>query len=150
MTDEAYEKKWGKGPHVTVDAVLLSDTGVYLIKRKDGPWALPGGFVEPGETLSQAMTRELLEECNVFTAREIHRRVYDKPDRDSRSHMITHVFYFHEYAGALAENGMRYIQAGDDAEDVRQFTWKEAFKMDLYADHYDIVLDAFVFWRSKK
>lgn len=143
MTDAAYEKKWGKGPHVTVDAVLSDRNEVILIQRKNGQWALPGGFVEAGQTLRQAIDKELKEECNVYTGGVFHTKVYDSPIRDPRSHIITHVFYFREFT-------VRYMQAGSDAIDLKRYRWKEVFKLDLYADHSDILWDAFVFYNNSR
>lgn len=54
------------GPHAGVDAAVFRDDKLLLIRRRDnGLWALPGGFIEPGETLAEATRRELLEEAGV-------------------------------------------------------------------------------------
>ncbi len=69
-TDEVmaeYEGDFGHmGPHAGVDAAVFRDDKLLLIRRQDnGLWALPGGFIEPGETLAEAVRRELHEEAGV-------------------------------------------------------------------------------------
>lgn len=145
MTDEAYEKKWGKGPHVTVDAVIFDGMNrVWLIQRKDGTWALPGGFVNPSERLSNAIVREVFEETNMTVQAAEFVRVYDDPLRDKRSHMITHVHYF------IRTFPPYVIEAGSDAIDVKSWKFVDALQLPLFADHNQILLDAFLWRRTNK
>src|SRR3970040_2250942 len=98
--------RYGKCPHCgteikpgnpfpTVDIIIeLEDKGIILIQRKNPPygWAIPGGFVDYGESLEEAAVREALEETSlkVDLVRQFH--VYSSPDRESRLHAIATVF----------------------------------------------------------
>jgi 8-oxo-dGTP diphosphatase len=93
------EKKF-RNPVPTVDIIIQAvhpesgERGIILIERKNPPfgWALPGGFVDYGETVEQAAVREAKEETclDVRLIRQFH--VYSDPARDSRLHTITTVF----------------------------------------------------------
>jgi len=148
MTDREYEKKWGKGPHVTVDIVLFWNDKVLLIQREDTYWALPGGFVGHAESLSRAANRELKEETDIeWWFGHLNPVVYDDPNRDERSRMITHVFIDEfEYH----DDDYGYVPAaGDDAIAAQWMSLKEAHRITLFADHNQILVDAVVA-RSKK
>ena len=76
-----------RGPRLTVDVIIeLGDEQIVLIRRKNPPsgWALPGGFVDAGETVEQAAVREAREETSlsVELVRQFH--VYSDPGRDPR------------------------------------------------------------------
>ena len=107
----------GKYPKVTVDGVVLSDGKVLLVKRKNQPfkdkWALPGGFVDYGETTENAVVREVLEETGLKTRVDSLFGVYSDPQRDPRGHTITVVYLLEICGGGL--------KSGDDAADVRFF-----------------------------
>jgi ADP-ribose pyrophosphatase YjhB (NUDIX family) len=109
--------------------------GIILIKRKNSPkgWALPGGFVDFGETLEQAATREAKEETglDVQLTRQFHS--YSAPDRDPRQHTISTVFLAH--AAGKAE-------AGDDAADLGVFH-EDNLPENIAFDHKDILRDYF-------
>ena len=81
-------------PLITVDAIIEIDGGVVLIKRKNPPpgWAIPGGFVDYGETLEDAVRREMKEETclDVNLVRQFH--AYSDPGRDSRHHTVSIIF----------------------------------------------------------
>jgi ADP-ribose pyrophosphatase YjhB (NUDIX family) len=96
-------------PRLTVDAVVIDGTGrVLLIERGHPPpgWALPGGFVDAGETLEAAVARELEEETGLVAraVRQFH--TYSEPGRDPRHPTVSTVFLVE------AEGTPR---AGDDA-----------------------------------
>lgn len=115
-------------------------TGLVLIERKNPPpgWALPGGFVDYGETLEQAAIREAREETslNVELVRQFH--TYSDPGRDPRRHTISTVFI------ARAEGTP---EAADDAARVGVFT-REEINFPLAFDHRQI-LDDYFSWREK-
>ncbi|MDR9500885.1 MAG: NUDIX hydrolase [Desulfurivibrionaceae bacterium] len=123
-----------RNPVPTVDIIIHYQGGIILIKRKNPPpgWALPGGFVDYGETLEQAACREALEETglSLHNLRQFH--AYSDPARDSRLHTITTVF---------AAEGSGTLQAGDDAGQA------EIFQPDrlppLAFDHERILADYF-------
>jgi len=81
-------------PPVTVDLIIEVDDGLVLIERRNPPhgWALPGGFVDPGETVEEAAVREAREETGleVELVRQFH--VYSEPDRDPRGQTVSVVF----------------------------------------------------------
>jgi len=104
-----------KNPVPTVDIIIETGGGIVLIKRKNPPhgWALPGGFVDYGESYEDAARREAREETGleVELVRQLH--TYSDPGRDPRQHTASTVFL------ARADGRPR---AGDDAADVRLFT----------------------------
>ncbi len=86
-----------KNPLITVDAIIEIDGGIILINRKNPPygWAIPGGFVDYGETLEAAAIREAKEETclDVSLVRQFH--TYSDPGRDpptpySHNHVYSH------------------------------------------------------------
>lgn len=126
-----------KNPYPTVDLLIETRPGtVVLIRRRNPPhgWALPGGFVDWGETLEAAACREALEETGlrVTLGRQFH--TYSDPARDPRHHTITTVFTAH----AVGEPA-----GGDDAAEARVFAL-DALPEPLVFDHAAIIED----WRS--
>ncbi|MBK5276020.1 MAG: NUDIX hydrolase [Desulfuromonadales bacterium] len=103
-----------RNPFPTVDIIIEIQGGIVLIERKNPPygWALPGGFVDYGESLETAAAREALEE----TSLEVHNLrllgCYSDPGRDSRMHTISSVY--------MAE-GCGEPVAADDAAHVAVF-----------------------------
>ena len=128
----AYQK-----PSVTADCVVFDSGGrLLLIRRRhppfEGQFALPGGFVDPGETTEAAARRELLEETGL-TARDLRLvGVYSKPGRDPRGWTISVAYLISVGDGAPV--------AGDDAAEVEFHNdWRE---LTLAFDHNEIVRDA--------
>jgi len=109
-----------RNPFPTVDLILMDAgrSGVFLVERKNPPhgWALPGGFVEWGESLEEAARREGEEETSLRIRVEEQFRAYGDPDRDPRFHTITVVF---------AAVGTGDARGADDARSVRFFRWEE-------------------------
>jgi 8-oxo-dGTP diphosphatase len=128
-----------KHPLLTVDAVITTFDGrIIFIRRKNPPykdsWAFPGGFVEYGETVEEAVMREVKEETGVkIKIRELL-GVYSDPERDPRGHMITVCFLANKTEGEL--------KADTDAVEVSCFTADEALLMNLAFDHHKILKDA--------
>lgn len=124
-----------RNPVPTVDIIISYMDGIILIKRKNPPegWALPGGFVDLGETLEQAATREAKEETglDVQLTRQFHS--YSAPDRDPRQHTISTVF--------LAD-AVGTAEAGDDAADLGIFH-EDNLPEQIAFDHKDILRDYF-------
>ena len=82
-------------PRCTVDIIVHADNDrVLLIERKNPPhgWALPGGFVDPGESLTTAARREAAEETGLELAELFQFATYSAPDRDPRGHTISTVY----------------------------------------------------------
>lgn len=122
-------------PVITVDAIIEVQGGIVLIQRRNPPygWAIPGGFVDYGETLESAVAREMKEETGLDIQIERQFHTYSAPDRDPRRHTITTVFI----ATASGEP-----VAGDDAEDAGVFT-RETLPYDMAFDHREILDDYF-------
>ncbi|HEX2914449.1 MAG TPA: NUDIX domain-containing protein [Chloroflexia bacterium] len=142
---EAYDR-----PSVTVDIVIFTvmdnDLKVLLIQRKSPPyqgmWAIPGGFIEMGETLEAAALRELKEETGVDRVYLEQLYTFGDPQRDPRTRVIT-VAYM-----ALVEAGqVQPLQAGSDA---READWYSVYKLpELAFDHSYILNYALKRLRSK-
>jgi ADP-ribose pyrophosphatase YjhB (NUDIX family) len=120
---------------LTVDAIIEIDNGIILIKRKNPPagWAIPGGFVDYGETLEEAAIREMKEETSldINLGRQFH--TYSNPDRDPRHHTVSTIFI------ATATGNP---EAADDAIDIGIFT-KDNLPEDIAFDHRQILGDYF-------
>jgi ADP-ribose pyrophosphatase YjhB (NUDIX family) len=129
-----------KNPLPTVDIIIETKGGIILIARKNKPfgWALPGGFVDYGESLEQAAMREALEETGLQISLKEQLKTYSAPDRDSRYHTISTVFI------ATAEGSPR---AGDDASKADIFMEQDL--PPLAFDHADILADYFTFKKEK-
>lgn len=97
------KKTYGSGPFITTDAIVVANGHVLLVERKDHPGrglhALPGGFLKPGERLSECAYRELREETGIrlekqrFMDNIKSTYVFDHPGRSLRGRVITHGFY---------------------------------------------------------
>lgn len=128
-----------KNPSLTVDAVIMDqDDSIVLIKRKNDPykgsWALPGGFVEYGETVESATLREVKEETGLEIELGDIVGVYSDPERDPRGHTITICYLASILRGEL--------NADTDAADVRCFPRSEILELKLAFDHNLIIEDA--------
>lgn len=121
-----------RNPVPTVDIIIETDGGLVLIERANPPpgWALPGGFVDYGETLEAAAIREAREETGLALAGLRQFRCYSAPERDPRQHTISTVFI-------ATANGMP--KAGDDARQAGIFPLDRL--PPLAFDHYQIIQD---------
>ena len=120
----AYRASWAGAPYppvfVTVDALLRCQGRVLLIRRGHAPgkglWALPGGFVEPNDTLWQSCLRELEEETHCTLPEERLRaalrgqQVFDHPQRSLRGRVITQAYFID-----LGNDTLPEVRGGDDA-----------------------------------
>ncbi len=113
----------------------VEEPGIVLIRRKNPPggWALPGGFVDYGESLETAARREAREETGLDVRLVEQFHVYSAPDRDPRQHTLTVVF--------LARAG-RPPQAADDAAEAGVF-FRDRLPSPLAFDHGRILSDYF-------
>ncbi len=122
-----------RNPLPTVDVVILQGAGVVLVRRRNPPfgWALPGGFVDEGETLEAAAVREAREETGLAVRLREQFFTYSDPRRDPRRHTITTVFL----GDAAGEP-----RGGDDASEAR--TWPlDDLPAPLCFDHARILED---------
>ena len=122
-------------PKLMVDIVIPMEEGVVLIRRGNDPfegrWALPGGFVEVGETVEQAAVRETEEETGLKV--EVVRLVgvYSEPDRDPCGHNVSVAFLARPLSGQM--------QAATDAAEVEVL---DPDAVELAFDHRKIIEDA--------
>jgi 8-oxo-dGTP diphosphatase len=123
-------------PKLMVDVVIPSEDGkVVLIRRGsepfEGEWALPGGFVEVGETVEEAAVREAAEETGL--AVEVARLVgvYSEPERDPRGHNVSVTFLVRVLSGELAA-----------ATDASEAALLDPSSVELAFDHRKILDDA--------
>ncbi|WP_150463689.1 bifunctional nicotinamide-nucleotide adenylyltransferase/Nudix hydroxylase [Francisella sp. XLW-1] len=147
-----YKYSWRNAPYkpnlVTVDALVIVNNHILLVQRKGFPgkglWALPGGFLECEETISQAIVRELFEETNIdlsieqLSLAKRFEKVFDYPDRSVRGRTISHVGVF-----VLEEwPSLPIINAADDANKV-QWVSIDSIINSMYdrmlEDHYQII-----------
>jgi len=122
------------GPFVTVDAIIEVAGGIVIIQRSNPPfgWALPGGFVDYGESLEDAVVREAKEETGLDIADVKQFHTYSNPNRDPRFHTIGTVF---------TAKAKGRPQAGDDAAGVKVIKLDEIDKLDFAFDHKAILKD---------
>ncbi len=125
-----------RNPIPTVDIIIeIESKGIVLIKRKNPPygWAIPGGFVDYGESLEEAALREAKEETNldVELVRQLH--TYSDPKRDQRHHSISTVYI---------AKGKGIPQAKDDALETGIFN-ESNLPDEIAFDHRSILSDYF-------
>jgi ADP-ribose pyrophosphatase YjhB (NUDIX family) len=125
-----------RNPIPTVDIIIeMEGQGIVLIKRRNPPygWAIPGGFVDYGESLEEAAVREAREETDleVELVRQFH--TYSDPNRDQRHHTISTV-----YVGKAKGKP----EAKDDALEIGVFT-QENLPAEIAFDHRQILEDYF-------
>jgi ADP-ribose pyrophosphatase YjhB (NUDIX family) len=119
-----------------VDIIIeIESKGIVLIKRKNPPygWAMPGGFVDYGESLEEAAIREAKEETGleVELGKQFH--TYSDPNRDPRHHSISTVFI---------AKGRGTPKAADDAIEIGIFT-RSTLPVEIAFDHRPILNDYF-------
>ena len=122
-----------RNPVPTVDIIIEIDGGIVLIERRNEPlgWALPGGFVDYGETLENAAIREAFEETSLQIG-DLHLLgCYSDPGRDPRHHTISTVYI---------ATGKGTPQAADDALNLAVFPL-DLIPPDLCFDHARIISD---------
>ena len=137
------ELEFYHNPTPTVDIIIeIEGRGIILIMRKNEPigWAIPGGFVDYGESLEDAAVREAREETSldVILTGQLH--TYSRPDRDPRQHTISTVF---------TAKGKGVPKAADDAAEIGVFT-EDNLPNPIMFDHREILSDYFRMVRDKE
>src|SRR5262245_14609064 len=128
-------------PLLTVDIIIESaDGAICLIERKNPPhgWALPGGFVDYGESVETAAVREAKEETSLEVSLTEQFYTYSDPSRDTRFHTVSAVFI-------ATANGEP--KGADDAKIARLFHENE-LPAPMVFDHGKILRDYFTFKRT--
>ena len=122
-----------RNPFPTVDIIIRIGRDIVLIERRNPPhgWALPGGFVDYGETLEEAARREAREETGLEVENLQQFRAYSDPERDPRQHNISVVF---------TADAHGQPRPGDDAKGARLFP-VDALPSPLCFDHALILAD---------
>ncbi len=135
-----------KNPIPTVDALIEKNGKILLIRRKIEPFkgklALPGGHIEYGETVENAIKREVKEETNLKIKLIDILGVYSDPKRDPRGHRISIVF--------IAKPIGKKLNAGSDALDIGFYNPEKLKKEDLAFDHFKIIKDYLKYKKYKK
>jgi len=128
-------KKPHRNPFVTVDIIIEMNDKIVLIQRANPPygWALPGGFVDYGESLETSAVREAKEETSLEVTLKEQFHTYSDPDRDPRHHTVTTVFI---------GKGAGTPKAADDAKRLDVFTENDLPEPIVF-DHRKIIDDYF-------
>jgi bifunctional NMN adenylyltransferase/nudix hydrolase len=149
VTDR-YLAAWKTAPYpptfVTVDTVVIQSGHILLIKRKAAPgrglWALPGGFLDPFESLEDAAIRELREETKISVPDPVlrgsikSREVFDDPFRSQRGRTITTAFLIELRND---EKGLPRIKGADDAEKARWVAIADLESDRMFEDHFHVI-----------
>ena len=148
---QEYKASWASAPYaptfVTVDGIVIQSGHILLIQRGEFPgnglWAMPGGFVDPGERIRDALTRELHEETGLkVPPKVLHRaidaiEVFDAPGRSTRGRTITHAFRM----TLDPTQKLPKVKGGDDASHAAWIPLSDFAGMEsvMYEDHFHII-----------
>jgi bifunctional NMN adenylyltransferase/nudix hydrolase len=143
-----YKEAWKAAPFpptfMTVDAVVVQSGHILLVKRGDMPgkglWALPGGFLEQGETMLNGAIRELKEETKIKVPVPVligsikESKTFDAPNRSSRGRTITQAFFIDLGVGELPK-----VKGSDDAEKAFWVPFNQVKQEKMFEDHFFII-----------
>jgi ADP-ribose pyrophosphatase YjhB (NUDIX family) len=129
-----------RNPLLTVDIIVEISGGIVLIERKNIPrgWAIPGGFVDNGESIETAARREAKEETSLDVVLTEQFYTYSDPRRDARHHTVSTVFI-------ATANGIP--RGADDAKLARIFHENDLPEPIVF-DHAEILRDYFAFKKT--
>lgn len=126
-----------RNPTPTADIILQRDSKILMVRRKKDPFkgqlALPGGFINEGETAEEAARREAIEETTLEVEPIEILGVYSDPKRDPRKHIMSTVF-----VGIIVGGSDK---AGDDAESIEWVELGNIEKQEIAFDHVQILRD---------
>ena len=128
-----------KNPIPAADVIIEVEDRIVLVRRKNPPegWAIPGGFVDVGETVENAAVREALEETGLSVRLVELLGIYSEPSRDPRFHTISVV-----YVG----NAQGKPEGSDDAAEARLFSESD-LPSPIAFDHSKVLADYFT-WKK--
>ena len=146
---KAYKRQWEAAPYpptfVTVDSIVTVSGHILLVKRKASPGkgltALPGGFLNPKETLLQGSVRELREETKLKVPEQVifgslkGQFTFDAPNRSSRGRTITTAFHF----DLGNQEKLPKVRGADDAEKAFWKPLNELDSTEMFEDHLHII-----------
>jgi ADP-ribose pyrophosphatase YjhB (NUDIX family) len=129
-----------RNPLLTVDVIIEVQGGIVLIERKNVPygWAIPGGFVDYGESVETAAVREAKEETSLDVSLTEQFYTYSNPNRDARHHTVSTVFI-------ATANGLP--RGADDAKEAKIFRENDLPEPIVF-DHGQILRDYFEFKKN--
>jgi len=134
------KREYPESPLVGVGAVIVQDRSVLLVRRGQPPllgeWSLPGGVLECGEALREAVVREAREETGLLVETGEMLGVYERVIRDDERRVRYHYVLLDFLCRVVGGN----VMAGSDAADVRWFTRNELPALNLAYDANDVVL----------
>lgn len=145
---KAYKKAWEAAPYpptfVTTDAVVVQSGHILLVERGDMPgkglWALPGGFLNQGETMLEGCIRELKEETKIKVPVPVLKgsikesKTFDAPNRSVRGRTITQAFFIDLGTGDLPK-----VKGSDDAAKAFWVPFNEVKQEQMFEDHAHII-----------
>lgn len=122
----------GWGPYVTTDIIIEMPEGIVIIERTNPPfgWALPGGFLDRGESLEQSARREAMEETGLLLDELKQFHTYSDPSRDPRFQTVTTVF---------TAKGRGTPCAGDDAKGLKVVPFSQLRSLEYAFDHGKVI-----------
>ncbi|MFH1318073.1 MAG: macro domain-containing protein [Candidatus Omnitrophota bacterium] len=125
------DKKISQGPFITVDGIIEYEGGVVMVQRSNPPlgWALPGGFVDYGESVETAVVREVKEETNLDFIDFKQWKVCSDPARDPRFHTISVIFI---------GKGKGTLKADSDVKDAKGYKL-DSLPSKISFDHRKII-----------
>ncbi|MBD3246437.1 MAG: NUDIX domain-containing protein [Candidatus Omnitrophica bacterium] len=123
--------KMFEGPFLTVDGIVRYQNGIVLVERTNPPfgWALPGGFVDYGESVEDAVVREIKEETSLDLVEYRQRGVFSSPGRDPRFHTVSVVF---------SGRGTGRLRASSDAKQAKVYL-PDQLPEKIAFDHGDMI-----------
>jgi 8-oxo-dGTP diphosphatase len=144
LLDKSRKKKvdvHNPSPNLSVDAIISNtydSNEILMISRENFPhgWALPGGYVRIGETVENALIREIKQETNLTISDYSLFGVYSEPNRDPRAHVVTLVY------NSKVLN-MKCLYPGIEANKIDWFNIEKLLKMKeiIAFDHFKIISD---------
>lgn len=133
-------------PSIAVDIILEKDDRILVVLRKKDPFkgslAIPGGFMNEGERVEDAATREMLEETNLNIEPISILGVYSAPNRDPRGHVVSIVFIAKIISGTP--------KAGDDADSFEWLTIEDLIKNKRVAFDHIKIMEDYHEWKTSK